>query len=431
MTPQSSFVIVAPLDVRRVAECRTVLASLTDAPGRANPANPLVPFGRFERLHFARFVVIDDPTQADITLYGLPPANEPEYLAFLGDVDGDLPSFLRELADRAGDGLRTIFSFCEGFTAATDLVAWMRAHHVQPATTYANWRGRTVLQVREEASLHDALRAVLAEPAVAKLAPRDVHTRLRAFTDAERAAGRLTLTPERATPAGWWWANLLHLIGVPVVLVVTSIPLLIAAVAFLLRIRALERTDPELCPRAATEHVAALAVREDRDVTNQFSAIGSLKPGVVRRWTALFVLWIVNYLTRHVFVRGRLARVHTIQFAHWIMLDGNRRMLFISNYDGSLDSYMDDFINKVAYGLNLVFSNGTGYPRARWLVADGAKDEQKFKNFIRRHQLATEVWYNAHPGLTAVDLERNARVRAGLDSASLTDQQARDWVALL
>jgi len=40
---------------------------------------------------------------------------------------------------------------------------------------------------------------------------------------------------------------------------------------------------------------------------------------------------------------------------------------YASNYDGSLDSYMDDFINKVAYGLNLVFSNGIGYPRTSFL----------------------------------------------------------------
>ena len=29
---------------------------------------------------------------------------------------------------------------------------------------------------------------------------------------------------------------------------------------------------------------------------------------------------------------------------------------------------MDDFINKVALGLNLVFSNGIGWPRTRFLV---------------------------------------------------------------
>ena len=46
-----------------------------------------------------------------------------------------------------------------------------------------------------------------------------------------------------------------------------------------------------------------------------------------------------------------------------MLLDDKRRLFFASNYDGSLDSYMDDFINKVALGMNLVFSNGIGFPR--------------------------------------------------------------------
>ena len=62
-----------------------------------------------------------------------------------------------------------------------------------------------------------------------------------------------------------------------------------------------------------------------------------------------------------------LARVRTIHFARWVFLDGRKRILFLSNYDGSLESYMDDFINKVGFGLNVVFSNGIGYPRTDWL----------------------------------------------------------------
>ena len=37
---------------------------------------------------------------------------------------------------------------------------------------------------------------------------------------------------------------------------------------------------------------------------------------------------------------------------------------------------MDDFINKVGWGLNLLFSNGVGWPRTRWLVHGGARIEQ-------------------------------------------------------
>jgi hypothetical protein len=103
----------------------------------------------------------------------------------------------------------------------------------------------------------------------------------------------------------------------------------------------------------------------------------------------------------------------------------------MSNYDGSLESYMDDFINKVGFGLNVVFSNGIGYPRTEWLIKKGCGDERKFKEYLRRHQMPTQVWYKAYPGLTAVDLDRNSRIRQGLESSSLTDAEAREWVALL
>ena len=105
--------------------------------------------------------------------------------------------------------------------------------------------------------------------------------------------------------------------------------------------------------------------------------------------------------------------------------------MFCSNYDGSLESYMDDFINKVAFGLNVVFSNGIGYPKTNWLFFQGAKDEQKFKYFIRRHELPTEVWYNGHSGLTNFDLFRNARIRSGLEQQSMTNAEAVQWLQLL
>ena len=92
---------------------------------------------------------------------------------------------------------------------------------------------------------------------------------------------------------------------------------------------------------------------------------------------------------------------------------------------------MDDFINKVAFGLNVVFSNGIGYPTTNWLFFQGAKDEQKFKYFIRRHELPTEVWYNGHTGLTNFDLRRNALIRRGLEQPSMTHAEAVQWLGLL
>jgi hypothetical protein len=90
---------------------------------------------------------------------------------------------------------------------------------------------------------------------------------------------------------------------------------------------------------------------------------------------------------------------------------------------------MDDFVNKVAYGLNLTFSNGCGFPRTKFLLSGGAKKEQEFKNAQRRHALPTEVWYKAYPGLTLFDINRNTRLREGLERSAMTDAEIRQWLA--
>jgi hypothetical protein len=432
MMPQSLFMLVAPLEANREGALRTLLASMNLRPGVADPENSLVPFGRFDRLHFARFVILDDPAVADITVYGLPRPEFGTSLAFLADCDGPAHEFLADLVGRAGDGLRRIFACCRGFDPGGDLMAWMKAHTVRPAASYVNWVGRTVRQIREEAALREAMASYLDRNAVALTGTeaKRIRERLREFVAAERQAGRLTLTPPEPTPLAWRARQLLHAVGVPLLLLLLAPVLLLYLPLFVYQLRRRERRDPEIVPRPDPDRVRRLAELEDHDVTNQFSAMGSLKPGRFRRWLIIVILWLLDYGIRHIYNHGYLTRVTTIHFAHWTFLDGKRRLLFASNYDGSLESYMDDFINKVAWGLNLAFSNGVGYPRTNWLVLDGAKDEQKFKHFLRRHELATEVWYKAYPGLSSVDLQRNARIRQGLEQLEMTAMEVSQWLSL-
>jgi hypothetical protein len=353
-------------------------------------------------------------------------------LGFIADFDGDADDFRRELARRASDGLKQIFSCCEGFTPGTDLANWMKGHEQPPAAAYGNWLGRTARSIREDDALRLALESYLQKnaAALAEKGPREVHKLLAAFVDEEKAAGRIRLTDEEPTPVGWRVRQTLNLVGVPLLLLALApvLPLYLPFFAYQLRRR--EKSDTVIAPRPTSEHEAALAQLEDYDVTNQFSAMGSIKPGLFRLWTVAFFLWLVNYTAKHIFVRGHLARVGTIHFARWVLLNDKTRMVFASNYDGSLDSYMDDFINKVGWGLNLVFSNGIGYPSTKWLVLNGSKDEQKFKYFLRRHQLPTQVWYNAHPGLSAFDLKRNALIRKGVERRDLSEEELKQWVSL-
>ena len=163
---------------------------------------------------------------------------------------------------------------------------------------------------------------------------------------------------------------------------------------------------------------------------NQFNTVGYVKPGWFWRLTTIVGFWLSNYATRHIFNKGSLAGLKTVHFGHLITINDRRRVIFTSYYDGSLESYMDDFIDKVASVLNIAFGNMVSYPRTRWLVLDGARDERGFKSYNRGHQVPTQVWYSAYDHLTAINLENNAKIRAGL-FGDMKASEAKEWLRLL
>lgn len=418
--------VAAPIAPGREADLRALLATMNTSPGVADPANALVPFGRLEGLHVARFVILEDETIGDIAAYGGAFPDAPVYLVFLGDCDGSPDAFLQAAVNVAGPGLRQIFGHCAGFTDGADLGAWLRQRAVRPLTAYVNWVGRTVRQARQEQQLHAALLS-----AIRRVQPgADASTAWRSLKAAPEVRS-VTLSPPQPTPLTWllgWWVRLAASV---LALIVIAPLLLLYLPVFLVILRWREGAEPQVAQPADLTKRSAIAAYEDQDVTNSFTAIGSLKPGLFRLTLAVFALWSLDLTCRCLYVRGRLARVGTIHFARWVFLDGHRRLLFASNYDGGLDAYMDDFINKAGFGLNAVFSNGIGYPRTRWLLWEGATNEEAFKGFLKRHQVLTDVWYRAYPGLTTFDLARNSRIRAGFERDSMSEAEAARWLALI
>ena len=217
-----------------------------------------------------------------------------------------------------------------------------------------------------------------------------------------------------------------------VLVALLALPLVLLTSPFwLVALRRHETQDPEICPRPAAALLHELQSLEDFDVSNQYTALGWAKPGLLRSTLMTSVLAAVQFICRHVSTRGYLGRVQSIHFARWVLIDDRRRLCFTSNYDGGHQAYMDDFINKVAFGLNVTFSNGVGWPHTEWLLAKGARREHLFKYFQRRHQLPTQVWYKAYPGLTLIDMERNARIRQGLEQGDPSDAEVLAWLKLL
>jgi hypothetical protein len=491
VTPQSSFVVVAPVIEDRVSGLKALLSSMNDRPGMARRDNSIVPFGEFENLHYARFVVLDDQTLRDFEEYGAPIPDFAVLLAFMGDCDGPADELLADMARLAAPGLRQIFSCCLGFTPTSDLLAWMKAHSRTPAANYVNWVGRTVKQIRAEAALRDELVKCVKDrqDEFARDEPQEVRAKLTAHCEPLLENGKISLTRAQRAPLGWSVRNALHYAIIPGALLLpwllaiqfltplpprffwivvpfvalgaivflslirwlpvafTAIlviglwllplfllfplllaPALLAIVVFLWVLRHYEKSEPEIIHRPAVAQILELAALEDHDVTNQYTALGSVKPNRFRRWLFPVFLWFIDYFARHVYTRGHLGRIRNIHFACWVFIDGKRRLIFTSNYDGSHEAYMDDFINKAGWALNLSFNCGLGYPRTRWVIKDGIDDELKFKYTQRRHQKPTETWYRAYPGLTVYDLERNARVRAGFERRTMNDTEVRAWL---
>jgi len=386
--------------------------------------NDVIPFGKLPGLHFARLLILDEAKDVeDRTI--------PEQLVFLADFDAPLDDRLRELTMIAPTGIDQIFTHCEEYpdehpVAPRNRVAFLRGHMVNPAANYVNTVGLALPQIRQEAHLRDAIEAFLDERDWSGSPPEQTRAAIQAFVRNEPTLG-WALRP--ADPPGLCFRlkELAHSVAVPLGLLIVSPGTLLALPFWAVLLRIHEGTDQAPFVRPDDARIQKLASLEDHIVQNQFSAAGLVKPGWFRRTTASIVLYLVYWGIRHLYNHANLAGVKTIHFARWIFIDSKRRLIFASNYDGSLESYMDDFIDKVAWGLNAVFSNGMDYPKTSWLVRDGASDEMAFKYFLRTHQMPTQVWYSGYPDLTAINIENNAQIRAGLFK-SMGARETEAWL---
>lgn len=205
-----------------------------------------------------------------------------------------------------------------------------------------------------------------------------------------------------------------------------SIPF--SACVVLLWVRWLEYRDPSHDdPPIDKRRMRAMARREDKLAQNHMGSLVLVKPGLLRAVVVRVGLWGLGLLIR-VFARsGYLANMRTIHFAHWALVGNGGRLLFFSNFDGTWESYLDDFIEKANEGLTLAWTNGVGFPPTRFLVQDGARHGRRFKDWARHSMAVTLLWYSAYRDFTVNQIERNARIADGLRRPTLTPKEATAW----
>lgn len=210
-----------------------------------------------------------------------------------------------------------------------------------------------------------------------------------------------------------------------------SLVLLATAVGLLVwRLRVLEKRDWSDKRIVDLDDLRAVAKREDAPgyEQNHIIALMPFKKGVVRRLTFAFSMWWIKQAVTFWFRPGFVATMGTIHKARWFLIPGTRQFVFHSNYDGSWESYLEDFITRVHIGQTSAWSHGVGFPPTRFLVLDGAHDGDRFKRWVRRQQRPSLCWYSRFPHLTAAQIRRNAMIEDGL-ARGASDTDARRWLA--
>lgn len=187
-------------------------------------------------------------------------------------------------------------------------------------------------------------------------------------------------------------------------------------------------------PRAHQVHASVLACEAAlRGRPNHIISLTDVR--APRRWQALwlrFFLAAISWVGVLVFVHGLLGKASGIKYGHWHVIDGGRRLLFCSNYDGAFGGYLDEFIAGATVGVNLFWGRthlptrsaaamgqpavtmARNFPPRRWLACHGGcEHEQAFKAYARDSMLPHLYVFQAYRW-TQGEIERATRVRDAL-----------------
>ncbi len=408
--------------------------------------------------------------QALAAIFASPPAELVALIQRVSAWDGRASLFLfltrhrLDVRPRPWGTTGLLYNGSTGFTLAMkrrrrDLADFVRraADHVQQQS-----RG----QAQPALATVAAIRAMLADPASA---PTDLASDAARLRPMLFVPGRQRLPFVNFTWPGFWGGVIAYLVSpagrwipaiaaVPALLVglacwgllgpglwlakaviCTAVGLL-AAVLFwglllFLTVRALgqleasdppDTRDPDLARRLAIAAAENAAGHEQSHIIS----CSDFKPGLLRRLTFAFAMWGIKVFATHYTRSGFILTMGTIHFARWLRLPDAEKLIFFSNYDGTWESYLEDFITKAHEGQTAAWSHGVGFPPARNLVLEGAKNGDLFKRWVRRQQRLTHVWYSSLPDLTLDRIRAQALIHHGLARAA-DEAAAQDLLSLL
>ena len=375
-------------------------------------------------IHFARLVLLEEPDGGELSSSLILESN---FDTTFEDPAQARLEHLERMCMVIRAPLASVFQFCSGFEAAPSAAQLARAlaeRQVQASAAYQGHMQRDLARIRLEQHLRDVLLDFFAQ--APKALPRELyhaareHVRLRCGSDPKLAGLDLDQPPPPLPDARVRSQRL----GAGVIPWIVNLSSDLIAYLFsqLCNIRRWQKQDPEYDHRARQEAWTAahrrtfleIAATEDLALQNALTHVAPLK-NVDRLALLLFSHGYIDTMVRNHFKdTGQLGGIPTIHFAKWLLVDDDTRLLFLSNYDSSWESYLSDFVDRAAVGLNLAWTCTAEYPKTLYLALRGASDEERFKAWSRAYQRPTQVFYTAYPELGIAALNNNTWIRCGL-----------------
>lgn len=153
-----------------------------------------------------------------------------------------------------------------------------------------------------------------------------------------------------------------------------------------------------------------------------------------RTWIQTFIFMAARALPATL---SGLLGLKLIHFARWVIIRrkqwpdlGQGRptlrhdyMLFLSNFNGTWDQYIDAFADGIPAGLDLFWYTSIKYPHSIPIAS--------FKDYITANQISTNYYYNATPGTAQRDIKAALRVREAVLKLEAAHKQgsAADFAA--
>ena len=363
------------------------------------------PFRPAKLLHYAAFVIIP---QID----GIPTR-----LVFETNYDGELDAHLDELVKLAGADLDNIYGNCKGYPAASavakpqEFKKYLIENSVPSTAFYVALPGRSRVDIDNAIGVYKTATAYLEtlcnKPGTSKLNFEEVWEELVAHFRNPTTTPKPILSPVSQRQLKWRFrfnAVLLSLVAIPLAIVVLPILLLITRFYEWLESGTTFKRKYPVNPQ----------VYEYMNLgrQNHMCTLATVKPSRFRAIMVRLGLFATKLLASKLFILGHLDTITTIHFARWSLIDNNRHVLFLTNYDGSWSSYIDDFSDPPH--LNGVWGNTERFPPTRFMLWQGARLIQQFQAHVVEEFQPAYFFHRPYGDNTVQNLIRYLELRDAL-----------------